>query len=321
LQENAMKALRFRNGDMIPTIGLGTWKSQPGEVGSAVEAALKAGYRHIDCAAIYRNEAEIGEALERVFKRGEIQREDVHITSKLWNNAHRPEDVIPALQKTLRDLRLDYLDLYLIHWPVAFRSGLEGFPQSESDFLTPEEAPVDETWAAMLEARSAGMIRHAGVSNFSTKKLDALARANDERPEMNQVELHPYLQQPALLDYCRKHDILMTAYSPLGSPDRSDEMKQANEPSLLDEPAIQDIAKDHDAHPAQVLIAWAVARETAVIPKSINPDHIRSNLESAELELTDTELERIESLDRHYRYIPSDAFRAESGLYGNIFDD
>jgi alcohol dehydrogenase (NADP+) len=316
-----MKALRFDNGDTIPTIGLGTWKSDPGDVGRAVETALEAGYRHIDCAAIYRNEGEVGEALARVFSRGEIRREDVHITSKLWNNAHRPEDVIPALQKTLSDLQLDYLDLYLIHWPVAFRSGLDGFPQDESDFLTPEQAPVAETWAAMLEARSAGIIRHAGVSNFSAKKLDELARENGERPEMNQVELHPYLQQNELLDYCRDKRILVTAYSPLGSRDRSAEMKQDNEPSLFDDPAIQDIAQAHDAHPAQVLIAWAVARGTAVIPKSTDPDHIRSNLESAKIELSETELDRVESLDRHYRFIPGDAFRTQSGLYGNIFDD
>ena len=316
-----MKALRFRNGDTMPAIGLGTWKSEPGEVGQAVETALEAGYRHIDCAAIYRNEAEVGEALQRVFARGKISREDVHVTSKLWNNAHRPEDVIPALQKTLSDLQLDYLDLYLIHWPVAFRSGLDSFPESESDFLTPEQAPVAETWGAMLEARSHGMIRHAGVSNFSTKKLDELAGENDERPEMNQVELHPYLQQPDLLEYCRKHDILVTAYSPLGSRDRSDDMKQDDEPSLFDEPAIQDIADAHDAHPAQVLVAWALTRGTATIPKSTDPAHIRSNLDSAELELTANELDRIESLDRLYRFIPTDAFRTESGLYGNIFDD
>lgn len=316
-----MKSLRFRNGDSIPSIGLGTWKSEPGEVGKAVETALEAGYRHIDCAAIYRNEAEVGEALQRVFSRGEIHREDVHITSKLWNNAHRPEDVVPALQKTLSDLKLEYLDLYLIHWPVAFRSGLEGFPEDESDFLTPEHAPVHETWAALLETRSAGMIRHAGVSNFSKAKLDQLAEKNDERPEMNQVELHPYLQQPGLLDYCQRHDILVTAYSPLGSRDRSEEMKAENEPSLFDDETLQGIADAHDTHPAQVMIAWAVARDMAVIPKSTDPDHIRSNLESAKIELKASEMDRIESLDRHYRFIGGNSFRTESGLYGNIFDD
>ncbi|MGM0658795.1 MAG: aldo/keto reductase [Pseudomonadota bacterium] len=316
-----MKQMEFRNGDKIDAIGLGTWKSDPGEVGRAVEAALEAGYRHIDCAAIYRNEAEVGEALAKVFARGEIRREDVHITSKLWNNAHMPDDVAPALKKTLSDLKLDYLDLYLIHWPVAFRPGLEGFPETESDFLTPDQAPVAETWEAMLEVRDKGLTRHAGVSNFSTRKLDRLAAAGAEMPEMNQVELHPYLQQDKLLAWCRERDVLVTAYSPLGSSDRPDSMKGEDEPSLLENEVIGEIAEKHGASPAQVLIAWAVARETIVIPKSTSPERIRQNLESANVALDDADMNRIQSLDRHYRYIGGNVFRTESGLYGNIFDD
>jgi len=316
-----MKKLQFRNGDTLDTIGLGTWKSDPGDVGQAVEAALDAGYRHIDCAAIYGNEPEVGEALQRVFSRGEVKREDVHVTSKLWNNAHLKDDVIPALKNTLSDLKLDYLDLYLIHWPVAFRPGLDGFPESESDFLTPEQAPITETWAAMLEARDQGLTRHAGVSNFSTRKLDELAAGSDERPEMNQVELHPYLQQGELLAYCSERGILVTAYSPLGSSDRPARMKGPDEPSLLANEVVGTIAEQHGVSPAQVLIAWALARDTAVIPKSTNPDHIRKNLESAQIELTDADMQRIGSLDVHYRYIGGDSFRTESGLYANVFDE
>lgn len=316
-----MKTLQFRNGDPIGAIGLGTWKSEPGRVGEAVEAALEAGYRHIDCAAIYGNEAEIGDALARVFARGEIGREDVHITSKLWNNAHRADDVRPALEQTLTDLKLEALDLYLIHWPVAFRPGLEGFPESESDFLTPQQAPIDETWKAMLAVRDQGLARHVGVSNFSIPKLERLTAPGLEAPEMNQVELHPYLQQDELLAWCREHGVVVTAYSPLGSSDRPDRMKSADEPALLEDEIIGEIAAKHSATPAQILIAWAVARDTIAIPKSTHRGRIRQNLESAGITLDDADMNRIRGLDRHYRYIAGDSFRTASGLYANIFDD
>ncbi|HKL52895.1 MAG TPA: aldo/keto reductase, partial [Wenzhouxiangellaceae bacterium] len=192
---------------------------------------------------------------------------------------------------------------------------------SESDFLTPDQAPIDETWAAMLDVRDKGLTRHVGVSNFSTRKLDELAASSDERPEMNQVELHPYLQQDELLAYCRENGILVTAYSPLGSSDRPEEMKDEDEPSLLENDVIGSIAEKHGASPAQVLIAWAVSRDTIVIPKSTNPDHIRKNLESANIELDGQDMQRIRDLDQHYRYIGGDSFRTESGLYANIFDE
>jgi len=316
-----MKSFKFRNGDTVEAIGLGTWKSDPGKVGAAVESALKTGYRHIDCAAVYGNEAEVGNALAETFSTTDINRENVHITSKLWNTAHRKQDVIPALKKSLNDLKLDYLDLYLMHWPVAFKPGLEGFPQGEEDYLSLDEVPIIETWEAMLEAKQQGLIRHAGVSNFSIEKLEDLKSKTDDFPEMNQVELHPYLQQQELVDYGKANDMLITAYSPLGSSDRPEMMKSDDEPALLDNDVIGSIAEKHDATPAQVLIKWAVERDTIVIPKSTNEGRIAENLKSAEIDLDSEDHEKIKELNIPYRYLDGEMFETENGMYSNVFDD
>lgn len=316
-----MKTFEFRDGDKIDAIGLGTWKSDPGEVGEAVKTALEVGYRHIDCAAAYGNEEEVGTAVKESISKNVINREDVWITSKLWNTAHKHEDVLPALKSSLHDLMLDYLDLYLIHWPVAFLPGLKGSPKSDADFLSLKEAPIIETWEAMLEAKNKGLIKHVGVSNFSQKKLADLKTKTDHIPEMNQVELHPYLQQDDLLDYCKQNEILVTAYSPLGSRDRPDSLKSEDEPSLLDNKIINTIAVKHDATPAQILIKWAVERDTAVIPKSTNSGRIEENYKSKDIQLDEEDHSKIKSLDKHYRYLTGKEFETKSDMYRNIFDE
>jgi alcohol dehydrogenase (NADP+) len=317
-----MKTVQFANGDHMPIIGLGTWKSNPGEVYNAVKEALRLGYRHIDCAPIYGNEAEIGRALSESFKEGVVSRDQLWITSKLWNNAHAPKDVQPALEKTLSDLQLDSLNLFLVHWPVAITREVL-FHKSAADLLSLNDEPISNTWSAMEALVDKGLCDHIGVSNFSVAKLEALLKTATLMPEMNQIELHPYLQQPKMLEYCKSKNIHLTAFAPLGSADRPDRLKLDGEPVLLDEPVIKQIADRHDATPAQILISWAAHRQTVVIPKSAKPQRIKQNLGAIDLTLSVSDMQEIAALDRHRRYISGSFWVMDGGPYTieNLWDE
>jgi alcohol dehydrogenase (NADP+) len=286
----------------MPALGLGTWKSEPDEVYTAVRAAVEVGYRHIDCAAIYQNEEEVGRALTDAFQAGDAKREDMWITSKLWNDSHTPEHVRPALETSLKKLQLDYLDLYLIHWPVALRHGIE-LPRGPEDFLPLSEVPLESTWEAMLNVSEQGLARQVGVSNFSKRMIEQVSVATGHTPAVNQVELHPYLQQDALIAACKALGVAVTAYSPLGSPDSAAMMGRHDDVLLTQHPTIVEIADAHQATPGQVLIVWAIARGTSVIPKSVNPGRIAENWGARELALTPADMTAIAALDRHQRMV------------------
>ena len=312
--DDTMDTLSFDNGDEMPLFGLGTWKSDPGLVYDAVQVALEAGYRHVDCAPIYGNETEVGQALRDAFDNGGVVRDDVWITSKLWNDAHRPEVVRQALEETLEDLQLETLDLYLMHWPVALEPGVD-MPESPDDLVSLRKQPLAETWEAMEALKEEGLARHIGVSNFSLPKLRSLIETADQPPEMNQIELHPYLQQQDLVEYAQVNDVHVTAYSPLGSRDRSSIMKKDDEPILFDHPTIQEVAEKHDCTVGQVLISWAVHRQTAVIPKSTNPGRIKENLASANVHLDDADMDKIASIDQQYRFVDGSFWAMEGSPY------
>ncbi len=309
-----MKHYNITESDTLPAIGLGTWKSYKGDVGRAVSTAIELGYRHIDCAPIYTNEREIGESFNASLGSGQVKREDLWITSKLWNNAHAPKHVRPALERTLKDLQLDYLDLYLIHWPVHFQANVM-FPKKPEEFVAPGAIPVMETWQAMEKLLKKGLIRQIGVCNFNVKRLTDLKQQAAIQPVMNQIELHPYLQQTTMVDYCRKNDVLLTAYSPLGSGDRPDSMKKENEPSLLSHPLITEIAAKHECSAGQVLLSWGLSRDTVVIPKSVNPGRMSENLRATELVLSADELQSIADLEMGYRFIDGSFFAGPGSPY------
>eukprot|EP00903_Cladosiphon_okamuranus_P003723 g3721.t1 len=271
-------------------------------------SALENGYRYFDCAFIYRNEKEIGEAFAKAFASGIVRREDVWITSKLWNNRHQPDEVIPALRSTLADLQLEYLDLYLTHWPVAYSSDVI-FPEKPEHFHSPKDLPLSETWKGMEAALEAGLCRHIGVSNVNPVLLEKLVKTAKHPPEFDQVECHPFLAQHELLEVCKKHGIILTAYSPLGTGKE----KSPDTPDVHTNPALKSIAMMHDATPAQIAIAWAIQRGTNVIPKSNNPARQLQNLEATHINLTADEMSRIDSLDRNYRFIDGTQWTAMEG--------
>lgn len=297
-----MKHFELAGGGSMPALGLGTWKSDKGEVGPVIREAIRLGYRHIDCASAYANEGEIGGALRDAVDAGDVERDELFITSKLWNDSHREADVRPALEKTLADLELDRLDLYLMHWPVALKPGVF-FPESPEDLVSLDDVPLIETWRALEACQQAGLTTHIGVSNFSASKIEDLADDAEVPISVNQVELHPYLAQDDLVTRCAARGVHCTAYSPLGSPDRPDALKKSDDPDLLAHPVIGDIAEQMGASPAQVLLAWAMQRGTSVIPKSVNPERMAQNLAAAELTLTDGAMDAIAELDAGYRYI------------------
>ena len=309
-----MKTLTFSNNDKMPAFGLCTWKSGEGVVYNAVKTAIKAGYRHIDCASAYGNEKEVGKALSELFKEGVVAREDVWITSKVWCNMHAKKDVIEALKQSLSDLQLDYLDLYLIHWPIAQKKEIP-FVSKVEDFISLDELPNELTWEGMEEAVELGLAKHIGVSNFGTKTLQQLMSNSKIKPEVNQVESHPYFQQDNMLSFCKANNIHFTAYAPLGSGDRAAKFKAVDEPILLQDPVITDIAKSKNATTGQVLINWAIQRGTSVIPKSVNPSRITQNFEAQAIELSEEDMKKIEALDKNYRFLTGEHWVYEGSPY------
>ncbi|TFK82385.1 Aldo/keto reductase [Polyporus arcularius HHB13444] len=288
------KTVTLSTGAKIPQIGLGTWLSKPNEVENAVEVAINVGYRHIDCAMIYQNQDEVGRALKKVIP-SVVKREELFITTKLWNTSHKPELVEKELDESLKQLGLDYVDLFLIHWPVAFPPVPFGSNLEPDDPKRPGWAELDletsltDTWKAMIKLLDTGKVKTIGVSNFRPDLIQGIADATGVWPAVDQVEAHPLNLQDDLVEFCKKHNIHITAYSPLGN-------NMAGAPMLTEWPEVKEIAKKYNATPAQVLIAWGVKRGYSVIPKSVTPERIQSNFQ--QIEISDEDYEKLCELGR-----------------------
>ena len=299
-------------GAKMPGIGLGTFGSDkygPAEIAAAVRGALRAGYRLIDCAACYGNEAEIGPVFEEAFRDG-LKREELFVISKVWNDSHRFADVIASCKKSLADLHLDYLDGYLVHWPFPNYHA----PGCDGDARNPDSRPYIheefmETWSAVEQLVKDGLVRNPGVSNVTIPKLKQILRDAAIRPVLNEMELHPSFQQGELFQFSLDHDMQPIGYCPLGSPSRPERDRSEDDVNDMQMPALVEIAKAHAVHPALICLKWAVQRGQVPIPFSVKPEQYLSNLRAVcEDPLSREEMHILRGLDRNARMIKGQVF-------------
>jgi len=301
----------------MPGVGLGTFGSDhvgPNEVAAAVRGAAAVGYRHFDCASVYGNQDAVGAALEEII-RGGISREELWVTSKLWNDMHGEKDVIASCRKSLADLRLDALDLFLVHWPFPnFHP-----PGCDVTSRSPDAKPYIhanyvKTWRAMEELVELKLVRHIGTSNMTIPKLRLVLRDARIKPAVNEMELHPHFQQPELFRFLVENGIQPIGYCPLGSPGRPERDRTPEDTVPTEDQVVVRIARRHGIHPSAVCIKWAVQRGQTPIPFSVNPRHYAANLQAAAQDpLRVQEMQEIARIDRNCRLIKGQVFLWKDG--------
>jgi len=306
-----MDRVMLKNGKPLPKIGFGTFGSDrysPDQVAGAVRFALKAGYRMFDCASVYGNEDKIGAVFADAFENG-VRREDIFVTSKVWNDAHGEGKPTESLKKSLRDLRLDYIDAYFVHWPFPNYHA----PGCDGDSRNPDSVPFSAdaylaTWRELEALYDAGLARSLGMSNMTISKLDAVLPHTRIRPALIEMELHPSFQQAELFDFCVDNGIKVIGYCPLGSPNRPERDVAPGDVVDMELPQVLKVSRARNIHPAQVCLMWAVKRGAIPIPFSGSERNIVSNLRCVEEELTDGEMAIISGAERGCRLVKGQVF-------------
>ncbi|XP_028362616.1 aldo-keto reductase family 1 member C15-like isoform X1 [Phyllostomus discolor] len=300
------RSVKLNDGHFMPVLAFGTLASDDVPKSKAAEAtkmAIDVGFRHIDAAYVYQNEKEVGQAIRDKIADGTVKREDIFYTTKLWATFLRPELVRPALERSLKNLQLDYVDLFIIHIPTAMKPGEDLIPKDVSGKVILDTVDLRDTWEALEKCKDAGLTKSIGVSNFNHKLLEMILNKPGlkYKPVCNQVECHPYLNQSKLLEFCKSKDIVLVAYSALGSQ-RDPTWVEKDSPILLEDPIMNAIAKKHGRNPGQVALRYQVQRGVVVLAKSFNEKRIKENFQIFDFELTPEDMKAIDGLNRNFRF-------------------
>uniref|UniRef100_G1SPR2 NADP-dependent oxidoreductase domain-containing protein n=1 Tax=Oryctolagus cuniculus TaxID=9986 RepID=G1SPR2_RABIT len=303
--------LELNDGHFIPILGFGTYapKEVPKSMArEATKLAIEAGFRHIDSAYLYQNEKEIGLAIQSKIADGTVKREDIFYTSKLWCTFHLPEMVQPTLERCLKEVQLDYVDLYLIHFPTPLKPGEETIPRDEHGNLLYDTVDICDTWEAMEKCKDAGLAKSIGVSNFNRRQLEMILNKPGlkYKPVCNQVECHPYLNQSKMLNFCKSNNIALVAYFALGA--QRDTWMDQSAPVLLEDPVLCALAKKYKRSPAQIALRYQLQRGVVVLAKSFNEKRIKENIQVFDFQLTSEDMKTIDGLNRNLRYNAGSCF-------------
>ncbi|XP_075826391.1 aldo-keto reductase family 1 member C1-like [Microtus pennsylvanicus] len=301
--------VRLNDGHIMPLLGYGTAQNpqvSKSKILKSTKIAIDVGFRHIDAAYAYANEEEIGHAIRSKIADGVVKREDIFLATKLWSTFHRPELVQLCLEKSLKKFQLDYIDLYLIHYPISIKPSEEIFTKDENGEILFETVDLCATWEAMEKCKDAGLVKSIGVSNFNRRQLEMILNKPGlkYKPVCNQVECHPYLNQSKLLDFCKSKDIVLVAYAALGSQ-RPKPWVDQNAPFLLNDPVLCTMAKKHNRSPAQIALCYQVQRGVIALAHSYEENEMKENIQVLEFQLPPEDMEVIDGLHRNFRYFPA----------------